>query len=149
MKKLFFTLCIALCGLALSAQTADKVSCKKSCSPEMCLGATVDVVNGTLVFTNVKEDGPAHKAGIHVGDQINSVSDASVASVDELNGLLKANEGSESVDFSVMRDGQVISRSISMASPMATVDGGTMDKSSKKACAKSCAKSCAKKKTKS
>ena len=148
MKKLLFSaiLMLGLIGLQAQETASTKKSCAKKsccskkstastagtkeCSPELCLGATVEARAGALVVTSVMEDSPAAKAGIQVGDQITATGDQNIASLAELNAVMMASTD-KNVSLAVSRDGETMVKSLVMNSQM-----------KKSACATGCKKAC-------
>jgi 2-alkenal reductase len=69
--------------------------------------------NGTMVV-NVVPDGPADTAGIQAGDVITAVAGVDIESVSGLTELLFEHHPGDSVDFTILRDGETLTITVTL-----------------------------------
>lgn len=91
------------------------------------LGVTVQTVtqdNGTmkagLYIAEIASGGGADKAGLHAGDQIIRADGAEVNSYTELSAVLKQHKPGETINVTVLRDGQELSFDVTLTGPLTT-----------------------------
>ena len=97
-------------GLTLERSTEDD-------TPNTWLGIHMKSAEGGVKVSRVRNDGPAHEAGIYPGDEIIAVGDWKTGSSDQLEERLDLFEPDDVVDVQLFRRNRLLSRAVSLTAP--------------------------------
>jgi S1-C subfamily serine protease len=79
------------------------------------LGVFFDKETSDLKVTEIKEDGPAEKAGLKVGDEIVAIDDTKLSERKDLFALLQKKKVGDEITVEVLRDGSTVKLSLKLA----------------------------------